>query len=93
MGSEGATRAGPQALIEQEAPVASKQDIQVRCGCIGCIGFILAVIATWALIFGVTVNGRRYGVTGCDTKSGVTIETGAADAGGGATPPEAEVSR
>lgn len=45
-------------------------------GCLGVIGLILAVIAAWALIFGVTVNGRRYGLASCDTKNGITFSTG-----------------
>ncbi len=45
-------------------------------GCVGCIGTIVVLIAVWALIFGVTVGGKHYGVGGCDC-NGVHVDTGA----------------
>ncbi len=42
-------------------------------GC-GCFGLVLGVLALWALIFGVTVNGKHYGISGCSVDSGVKID-------------------
>lgn len=42
------------------------------CGCTGCLGFILFGFTVWALLFGVTVGGRHYGVS-CSTERGVEI--------------------
>lgn len=43
-------------------------------GC-GCISVILGIIAIWAVVFGVTVNGKHYGLSGCST-DGVQIDAG-----------------
>lgn len=40
-------------------------------GC-GCISIILTVIFLWALIFGVTVSGKHYGLS-CSSEHGVEI--------------------
>jgi hypothetical protein len=45
-------------------------------GCLGCAGTILGVIFIWALLFGVTVDGKRYGLSGCDSADGVKIDIG-----------------
>lgn len=42
-------------------------------GC-GCFIIPLVFIALWALIFGVTVGGKHYGVKGCDMDKGVEID-------------------
>lgn len=42
-------------------------------GC-GCISVILTVLALWALIFGVTINGHHYGISSCDCSNGVNIQ-------------------
>ena len=39
----------------------------------GCFFLILSIIALWALVFGVNVNGKHYGVTGCDC-NGVHVD-------------------
>ena len=44
-------------------------------GC-GCISIILGCIALWAVLFGVTINGKHYGLVDCSTNKGVTIHTG-----------------
>jgi hypothetical protein len=41
-------------------------------GC-GCLPIILTIIALWALVFGVTWNGRKYDI-GCSCSRGVVIE-------------------
>ena len=38
------------------------------------IGWILALLVVWAMCFGVTVNGKHYGVAGCDEHGGVKID-------------------
>lgn len=43
-------------------------------GCCGCVSAIFVIIALWALIFGVTVSGKHYGISGCDMKNGVKID-------------------
>ena len=47
-------------------------------GC-GCLGIIVFCLLVWALVFGVTVDGRHYGI-GCTCAEGVTV-TGDTDAG------------
>lgn len=42
-------------------------------GCLGCITLILACIAFWALLFGVTVGGRHYQIVDCSTERGVEV--------------------
>lgn len=43
-------------------------------GCLGCVGFILACILVWALLFGVTVSGKHYGIKDCSCAHGVEID-------------------
>lgn len=45
------------------------------CGCWGIVSFILFVIVVWALLFGVTIDGRHYGVS-CSTERGVEFQSG-----------------
>lgn len=45
-------------------------------GC-GCLDFVVTVLVLWALIFGVTVGGKHYGIKGCDT-DGLHFDTGGA---------------
>lgn len=42
-------------------------------GC-GCFSLIFFGIVMWALVFGVTVGGKHYGIAGCDTDHGVKID-------------------
>jgi hypothetical protein len=42
-------------------------------GC-GCFSAILVIVALWALCFGVTIDGKHYGLSGCDTQKGVVID-------------------
>src|SRR5262249_21799097 len=46
--------------------------ISVNCG--GCITTIVLCVVAWALIFGVTVGGKHYGMSGCDTDHGVKVD-------------------
>lgn len=41
------------------------------------IGFVLTIGALIALMDGVTVNGKHYGVKGCGGDSGLEIDVGA----------------
>ena len=43
-------------------------------GCCGCFTIPLLFIALWALIFGVTVDGKHYGLKGCSFDNGVEID-------------------
>lgn len=45
------------------------------CGCWGIVSFVLFLIVLWALVFGVEIDGRRYGVS-CSTDRGVVVHTG-----------------
>lgn len=40
-------------------------------GCCGCFAVPVFVLFVWALVFGVTVGGRHYGISGCSTKNGL----------------------
>lgn len=42
-------------------------------GC-GCIGLALGIVALWALVFGVTIGGHHYGISGCDVEHGVKVD-------------------
>lgn len=44
------------------------------CGCTGCLSFVLLLLAVWALAFGVTVNGKHYGMKGCSCDKGVEFD-------------------
>lgn len=50
----------------------------------GLVHLILAVMLVWALLFGVTIDGKHYGVAGC-SESGLRFDVGrpveAADGG------------
>lgn len=46
------------------------------CGCLGCFTTILIIIAFWALLFGVTIDGKHYGISECSCEKGVEIDTG-----------------
>ncbi len=47
---------------------------QNQSGCLGCVGVIIACLALWALLFGVTVGGEHYGLSGCDTEGGLKFK-------------------
>jgi hypothetical protein len=38
----------------------------------GCLGCIVTILVMWALLFGVTVGGKHYGV-GCSCSEGVRV--------------------
>ncbi len=40
----------------------------------GCVSFVLFCIVAWALLFGVTVGTKHYGLIGCDAANGVKLE-------------------
>jgi hypothetical protein len=40
-------------------------------GC-GCLSIILFVMLVWALVFGVTIDGRHYGIS-CSMARGVEV--------------------
>ncbi len=44
----------------------------VHVGCTGCLGWIVAVLLLWALFFGVTWDGKHYGI-GCSRERGVEV--------------------
>lgn len=52
----------------------SDNNTTVQPGCGGCITSILLIIAVWALLFGVTVNGQHYGLDDCSFERGVEIK-------------------
>lgn len=43
-------------------------------GCCGCISVVLMLVALWGLVFGVTIDGKHYGIATCDTKRGLVID-------------------
>ena len=43
-------------------------------GCGGLVTIILAVLFIWALLFGVTIDGKHYGLSGCDPEKGLEID-------------------
>jgi len=50
----------------------NNSSVSVSCG--GCLGTVLLIVGVWALVFGVTVSGKHYGVSGCDTDHGVKVD-------------------
>ena len=48
-------------------------DSTVHVGCSGCLTFIVGALLLWALLFGVTYDGKHYGVT-CSCSRGVVID-------------------
>lgn len=48
-------------------------DTKVHIGCSGCLFWIVAILALWALFFGVTVDGKHYGIS-CSTERGVEVQ-------------------
>ncbi len=38
------------------------------------IGLIVTILVVYALCFGVTINGKHYGVVDCNGKDGIKIE-------------------
>lgn len=51
----------------------SKQQSSGGCG---CLTTIVVLVVMWALVFGVNVNGKHYGISGCGC-DGVQFDTGA----------------
>lgn len=45
----------------------------VNCGC-GCFSTIISILIIWALIFGITIDGKYYGVS-CSCSKGVDISS------------------
>lgn len=43
-------------------------------GCLGCVGFILGCIALWAIVFGVTIDGKHHEMS-CSCKKGVELQS------------------
>jgi hypothetical protein len=41
--------------------------------CSGCLAVILFIILIWALVFGVTIGGKHYGIS-CSCAKGVEVE-------------------
>ena len=39
----------------------------------GCLGVAVTLIVLWAVLFGVTVGGKHYGLR-CDSHKGVVID-------------------
>ena len=42
-------------------------------GCSGCLSVIVMILGLWALVFGVTYEGKHYGIS-CSTERGVEVE-------------------
>lgn len=42
----------------------------------GCISIVLGIVALWALIFGLSVDGKHYGLSKCSCERGVEVDTG-----------------
>ena len=43
-------------------------------GCLGCLGVILVTVMIWALLFGVTIGGKHYGIKDCSVEKGVELD-------------------
>ncbi len=56
----------------------SEGGTSVHVGCGGCLVTIILIIVAWAFLFGVTVGGVHYGISGCDDSNGVSVDTGSA---------------
>lgn len=41
----------------------------------GCLPLVISCLVLWALLFGVTIDGKHYGVS-CSCENGVTVESG-----------------
>lgn len=52
--------------------VSKKVEVQANGG--GCFSLILGIILLWALLFGVTINGKHYGIRDCSSEHGVEID-------------------
>jgi len=57
-------------------------EVSGGCGQGGCITLVLGIILLWALIFGVTWQGKHYGLGRCSPHGGVEVHTGEAIDGG-----------
>jgi hypothetical protein len=51
---------------------SSTTEVSVSRG--GCITIVLGFMALWALIFGVTIDDKHYGVAGCSCDRGLEID-------------------
>lgn len=40
----------------------------------GCVSTIIGILVIWALLFGVTIDGKHYGLSGCSQERGVEID-------------------
>jgi hypothetical protein len=54
--------------------MSKKTSVSVSCG--GCVTTIIVGLIVWALLFGVTIDGKHYGLIGCDSDKGVHIDKG-----------------
>ncbi len=54
-------------------PRTMTQGYQASGSPVGCLSLIITVILVWALIFGVTLDGKHYGLD-CSCAHGVTIQ-------------------
>lgn len=48
-------------------------DPDVHVSCTGCLAIVLACVALWALLFGVTWNGKTHGIS-CSCARGVEVK-------------------
>jgi hypothetical protein len=62
--------------LYRKEPAVTKVEIREGTSCLGCLGIVVILIALWAVVFGVTVDGKHYGLTSCKTDGGVHIDTG-----------------
>ena len=48
-------------------------EYKASCSLGGCLTVIVVCIALWALVFGVTVDGKHHGLS-CSSEDGVKVE-------------------
>ena len=60
---------------EESEPVSTTKsnDSGGGSGC-GCITLPVFCIILWAILFGVTVDGKHYGISGCSCDRGVVVD-------------------
>lgn len=61
--------------VQQGGGEVSRKETNVTVSPFGCFGVIIGGFLAWALIFGVTIDGKHYG-TSCSCNNGVSIDRG-----------------
>jgi hypothetical protein len=65
----------PEARVFRRKKKVHDDDDGGGCGCWGCFSVVFALLLAWALLFGVTVGGRHYGMS-CSMDRGVEVRWG-----------------